>query len=92
MNKSDLINAIAAKSELSKADANRALNAILEIIENAAADGESVSLAGFGTFEPRDRPARTGRNPKTGEPIEIAAAKSLAFVCSKSLRDRLNAG
>lgn len=92
MNKSELISAIASKSELSKAAATRALNAMLEIIEDAAADGESVALIGFGTFEPRDRPARSGRNPRTGEPIEIPAAKSLAFVCGKSLRDRLNAG
>ena len=89
MNKTELIDAIAAKAELSKKDAKAALEATLEAISGSLKKGEPVQLIGFGTFKVNERAARTGRNPKTGEEIKIAAAKLPAFVAGKALKDAL---
>ena len=90
MNKSDLIDAIADSAGLSKADAGRALDATVNSITGALKKGQSVSLVGFGTFSVRDRAARTGRNPRTGETINIAASKNPAFRAGKALKDAVN--
>ena len=90
MNKSELIAAIAESSNLTKADAGRALDAITSTVTHSLSNGEAVTLIGFGTFEVRDRAARTGRNPQTGEPIEIAAAKIPSFKAGKALKDAVN--
>ncbi len=90
MNKSDLVDAIADAAGLSKADAGRALDATLEAVTGALKSGQSVSLVGFGTFSVRDRAARTGRNPRTGETIKIAASKNPAFKAGKALKDAVN--
>ena len=90
MNKSELINAIAEASDLTKADSGRALDATIAAITDSMAKGEPVTLIGFGTFEVRDRAARTGRNPQTGGEIQIAAAKVPAFKAGKSLKDAIN--
>ena len=90
MNKSDLIDAIADSAGLSKADAGRALDATVDTITSALKGGQSVSLVGFGTFSVRDRAARTGRNPRTGETIQIAASKNPAFKAGKALKDAVN--
>lgn len=90
MNKSDLIDAIADSAGLSKADAGRALDGFVDAITGALKAGQSVSLVGFGTFSVRDRAARTGRNPRTGETIKIAASKNPAFKAGKALKDAVN--
>jgi DNA-binding protein HU-beta len=90
MNKSELIDAIADNSGLSKADAKRALDATTSAITNALVAGDSVALTGFGSFVVRDRAARTGRNPKTGATIQIAASKNPAFKAGKALKDAVN--
>ena len=90
MNKSDLIDAIAESAGLSKADAVRALDGVVDAITGALKAGSSVSLVGFGTFSVRDRAARTGRNPRTGETIKIAASKNPAFNAGKALKDAVN--
>lgn len=90
MNKAELIDAIASDTSLSKADAGRALDAIITSVTDSLSKGEQVVLTGFGTFVVRDRSARTGRNPKTGEAIEIKAAKVPAFKAGKALKDALN--
>jgi DNA-binding protein HU-beta len=90
MNKSELIDAIAASADLPKATATRALDATLSAISTALDKGDSVSLIGFGTFAVKERAARDGRNPKTGETIKIAAAKVPGFKAGKSLRDSVN--
>jgi DNA-binding protein HU-beta len=90
MNKSDLVDAIADSAGLSKADAGRALDAVVDTITGALQSGDSVSLVGFGTFSVRDRAARTGRNPRTGETIQIAASKNPAFKAGKALKDAVN--
>lgn len=90
MNKQELIDSIAEAADLTKADAGRALDAITESISNALKGGESVALVGFGTFTVRERAARTGRNPKTGEEIQISAAKVPAFKPGKALKDAVN--
>ena len=87
MNKSDLVDAIAASSGLSKADAGRALDATVKSITGALKKGNTVSLVGFGTFSVRKRAARTGRNPRTGETIKIKASKNPAFKAGKALKD-----
>ena len=79
MNKTDLINAIAAESGLTKADAAKALNATTNAIANAVKAGDKVTLVGFGTFAPAERPARTGKNPRTGEVLEIPAKTIVKF-------------
>jgi DNA-binding protein HU-beta len=90
MNKNDLIDAVATSSGLSKADAGRAVDAVVGSITGALKSGDSVSLIGFGTFDVRSRAARTGRNPRTGEEIQIAAAKNPAFKAGKALKDAVN--
>ena len=87
MNKSELIDAIAAKANLSKKDAKVALEATLEAVSESLKAGDAVQLIGFGTFKVNERAARTGRNPRTGEEIKIAAAKIPAFVAGKALKD-----
>ncbi|MDE0178601.1 MAG: HU family DNA-binding protein [Gammaproteobacteria bacterium] len=90
MNKSELTDAIADEADISKASAARALDAALNAIQESLQNGEPVALVGFGTFSVRERAARTGRNPRTGEEIEIAAAKLPAFKPGKALKDALN--
>jgi DNA-binding protein HU-beta len=90
MNKSELIDAAAEKSGLSKSDVSKALDSILDGISGAVQRGDKVSLSGFGTFESRDRAARTGRNPQTGESLQIAASKAPAFRPAKTFRDAVN--
>lgn len=90
MNKNELIDAVATNSGLSKADAGRAVDAVVGSITGALKSGDSVSLIGFGTFDVRSRAARTGRNPRTGEEIQIAAAKNPAFKAGKALKDAVN--
>ena len=87
MNKSELIDAIAAKANLSNKDAKAALEATLEAVSESLKAGDAVQLIGFGTFKVNERAARTGRNPRTGEEIKIAAAKIPAFVAGKALKD-----
>ena len=87
MNKTELIAAIAEKAELTKKDSDATVNAIFETISVALAGGDKVQLAGFGTFEVRERPARTGRNPHTKEEIEIPASRTAAFKAGKALKD-----
>ncbi|KAF0805020.1 DNA-binding protein HU [Alcanivorax xiamenensis] len=90
MNKSELIDAIAAAADISKADAGRALDATLEAVTGALKKGDSVSLVGFGTFSVKQRAAREGRNPQTGETIKIAAATVPGFKAGKALKDAVN--
>ena len=90
MNKAELIDAVAASADIPKAAAGRALDAIIESIEGALKNGDSVALVGFGTFSVKERAARTGRNPQTGAPIEIAAAKIPSFKAGKALKDAVN--
>ncbi|NLW23686.1 MAG: HU family DNA-binding protein [Clostridia bacterium] len=87
MNKTELISSVAEKTDLTKKDAEKAVNAVFAAIEEALARGEKVQLVGFGTFEVRDRKERTGRNPQTGEEIVIPAAKVPAFKAGKSLKE-----
>ena len=90
MNKAELIEAVADAAELNKATATRAVEAVLNGITEALKKGEQVALVGFGTFEVRERAARTGRNPQTGESIDIKAAKAPAFKAGKALKDAVN--
>jgi DNA-binding protein HU-beta len=90
VNKSELIDAVAANADLQKASATRAVEAVMESIVTALKAGDTVSLVGFGTFTVKARPARTGRNPKTGESINIAATKVPAFKPGKGLKDEVN--
>lgn len=87
MNKTDLIDKVAEKSELSKKDAGKAVDAVFETIMETLGTGENVQIIGFGNFEVRDRAARKGRNPQTGEEIQIPASKVPAFRAGKALRD-----
>jgi len=89
MKKTELIAEISAKTSLTKKDSEKALNAAIEAVSAALADGEKVSIAGFGTFETKVRPARVGRNPKTLEAIEIAASRVPAFKAGKTLKDKV---
>ena len=90
MNRTELVAAMAEKSGLSKKDSEKALTAFLEAVEGALKDGAKVQLVGFGTFEVKDRPARTGLNPRTKEQITIAASKAPSFKPGKALKDALN--
>jgi DNA-binding protein HU-beta len=90
LNKTDLVNAVAEKAELTKKEAERALSAVFSSIEEALAQGDKVQLVGFGTFEVRDRAQRTGRNPKTGEEIIIPASKVPAFKPGKALKEAVD--
>src|SRR5699024_4619504 len=87
MNKTDLVNAVAEKSELSKKDAAKAVDSVFETIMDSLSKGEKVQLIGFGNFEVRERAARKGRNPQTGEEIQIPASKVPAFKAGKALKD-----
>ncbi len=90
VNKSELIDAIAADAGLSKADAGKALDATLSAVTGSLRRGDTVSLVGFGTFQVKSRAARTGRNPQTGATIQIAAAKVPGFKAGKALKDAVN--
>lgn len=90
MNKTQLVEAVAAKANLKKKDAEAAVNAITEAIAEALKAGDKVQLVGFGTFEVKERAAREGRNPQTGAKITIAASKHPAFSAGKSLKDSIN--
>ncbi len=90
MNKTELVASIASKADISKKDAEKALNAFIETVSGALKKGDKVSLVGFGSFEVRSRAAREGRNPATGATIKIAAAKSPAFKAGKALKDLVN--
>ena len=90
MNKQELVEIVAESADLTKAAAGRAVDGMLDAISGALSKGDQVTLVGFGTFLVRDRAARTGRNPKTGEPIQIAAAKNPAFKAGKALKDAVN--
>ncbi len=90
MNKTDLIAKVAETTELSKKDASKAVDAVFDAIAEALQNGEKVQLVGFGNFEVRERQARKGRNPQTGEEIEIAAGKIPAFKPGKSLKDQVS--
>ncbi|GAB6067489.1 HU family DNA-binding protein [Methylothermus subterraneus] len=87
MNKAELIDAIADKANLTKADAARALDAFIDTVTQALGEGKNVTLIGFGTFTVKTRQERQGRNPRTGEPMTIKAAKIPAFKPGKTLRD-----
>ena len=90
MNKSELVAAMAEKSGLSKKDSEKALAAFVDAVMDALKKGDKVSLVGFGTFDVRERAARTGPNPRTKEPIEIHASKAPAFKAGKAFKDALN--
>ena len=90
MNKTELIAAIAEKTELSRKDAEKALKAFTEVVEEELKKGEKIQLVGFGTFEVSERATREGRNPQTGETMQIAASKSPKFKAGKALKDAIN--
>lgn len=90
MNKSELIDAIAAKSGLKKTESGAALDAFIDAVGEALKQGDQVTLVGFGTFLVREREARTGRNPRSGETIEIAASRLPSFKAGKGLKDAVN--
>lgn len=87
MNKAELVSHVATEANIGKAEAVAAVEAVLSGVIEALAKGEAVSLVGFGTFSVAERAARTARNPRTGEPIEVAASKSPKFKAGKSLKD-----
>lgn len=90
MNKSELIDIVAAKADITKSTAGAALEAVLDGITDALKDGDSVTFVGFGTFSVSPRAARDGRNPRTGETIKIAASNLAKFKAGKALKDALN--
>ncbi len=90
MNKQELIENIAASADITKAAAGRALDSMIESVTGSLKNGDSVVLVGFGTFSVRDRAARIGRNPQTGEEIQIKAARVPAFKAGKALKDAVN--
>ncbi|OHV11852.1 MULTISPECIES: nucleoid-associated protein HU-beta [Kushneria] len=90
MNKSELIEAIAASADIPKAAASRALDAMIDSVTDSLRKGDSVALVGFGTFSVKERAARTGRNPQTGQSIQIDAAKVPSFKAGKALKDAVN--
>ncbi|NKB37925.1 MAG: DNA-binding protein HU [Gammaproteobacteria bacterium] len=90
MNKAELIDAVADAADLSKASAGRAVDAAIDSITNSLKNNDNVTLVGFGTFSVRDRAARTGRNPRTGEEIQIKASKVPGFKAGKALKDAIN--
>ena len=91
MNKTDLVNVVAAEAGINKKEADAAISAAINAITAALKEGDKVQLIGFGTFEVKATAEREGRNPKTGETIKIAAAKKPAFTASKALKDEVNA-
>ena len=90
MTKAELIDAMAANANLTKADAERALKAFQDAVEGAMSHGDSVTLVGFGTFSVSERPARTGRNPQTKQPMEIPASKVVKFKVGSKLKQAVN--
>jgi len=90
MNKAELVEAVAGSANLSKADAGRAVDAVVDSITKALKRGEQVSVVGFGTFSVKHRAARSGRNPRTGETIAIAASNVPGFKAGKGLKDAVN--
>jgi DNA-binding protein HU-beta len=90
MNKADFVGAVADAAELTKADAGRAVDAVIEVIKKALKKGDDVTLVGFGTFSVRKRAARQGRNPQTGATIKIKASNNPAFKAGKALKDAVN--
>ena len=90
MNKTEFIAAIAEKAELSKKDAEKALKAFTDVVEEELKKGEKIQLVGFGTFEVSKRAARTGKNPQTGEPMTISACNAPKFKAGKALKDAVN--
>lgn len=90
MNKSELIDAVAEQADLSKVAAARAVDAVFEVVANSLKDGEAVTLLGFGTFSVRERAARSGRNPRTGEMIQIGASTLPVFKPGKALKEAVN--
>ena len=90
MNKTELITAVAENAELSKKDAEKAIKAVFEVITEAMKNGDKVQVVGFGTFEVSERAAREGRNPQTGETMQISACKAPKFKAGKALKDALN--
>ena len=90
MNKTQLIQKIAENDNMTKKDAEAALNAVVAAITDAVAAGEKVQVSGFGSFDVKARDARTGRNPKTGEAVEIAASKRIIFTAAQALKDKIN--
>jgi len=90
VNKSELVDAVADSADISKAAASRAVDAMISTVSSALQNGDQVSLVGFGTFSVKERAARTGRNPRTGESIEIPAAKNPVFKAGKALKDAVN--
>ncbi len=90
MNKAELIDAVADAADISKAAAARSVDTVLEVITESLKNGNSVTLVGFGTFNIRRREARTGRNPRTGEPLQIKASNLAVFKAGKALKDALN--
>lgn len=90
MNKAELIDAVAADADISKASATRAVDSMVAAITRALRSGESVTLVGFGTFSVRERPARSGRTPRTGETIQIDASSTPVFKAGKALKDAVN--
>lgn len=87
MNKTELIAAVSEKTGVSKKDCEKAISAMLEQVAEALAQGDKVQIVGFGSFEVKERQARTGRNPRTGETVEIAASKAPVFKAGKALKD-----
>ena len=90
MNKAELVDAVATKADLSRSDAGSAVEAVFDTITNTLQKGDSVSLVGFGTFSVKRRAARTGRNPRTGEPLQIPATNAPGFKAGKGLKDAVN--
>ena len=90
MNKTELVAAVAAKAEISKKDAEKALKAFTDVVAEELKKGEKIQLVGFGTFEVAERAAREGRNPQTGETMTIAASKNPKFKAGKALKDAVN--
>lgn len=90
MNKAELVDAVAESADISKAAASRAVDGLVAAISNALKNGDQVSLVGFGTFSVKERAARTGRNPRTGDTINIAASKNPVFKAGKALKDAVN--
>ena len=90
MNKSELIDAVAGAANMSKADASRAVDGVIGSVTQALKSGDQVTVVGFGTFLVRQREARSGRNPRTGETIQIKASKVPAFKAGKALKDAVN--
>jgi len=90
MNKSEFIDAVAAASGLTKADAGKAIDGMIDTVTTTLKKGDSITLVGFGTFETRHRKARVGRNPRTGEALQIAASNIPSFKAGKALKDAVN--